>query len=162
MSKKKKNSKIVMVDERKKAKTGYRKTKTKARSAQDTVPFDECYENGLFRNGETFSIIFSFENVDYKVMRDNEKDMFYEKYIHFLNTLPQDIHYQELIMNYPTDKQQLENAILPKSSDQICSRSVFRDYRNVMERLIDRAAVQSCEQVIIFFLSISRHCRTKR
>ena len=74
MPKKKKNSKIVMVDERRKAETGYRKTKTKARSAQDTVPFDECYENGLFRNGETFSIIFSFENVDYKVMRDNEKD----------------------------------------------------------------------------------------
>lgn len=155
MPKKKKNSKIVMVDERRKAETGYRKTKTKARSAQDTVPFDECYENGLFRNGETFSIIFSFENVDYKVMRDNEKDMFYEKYIHFLNTLPQDIHYQELIMNYPTDKQQLENAIVPKDGAQICSRSVFRDYRNVMERLIDRAAVQSCEQVIIPAMSFT-------
>ena len=78
MPKKKKNSKIVMVDERKKAERGFAKTKTKARSAQDTVPFDECYENGLFRNGETFSILFSFENVDYKVMRDNEKDQFYE------------------------------------------------------------------------------------
>ena len=155
MPKKKKNSKIVMVDERKKAERGFAKTKTKARSAQDTVPFDECYENGLFRNGETFSILFSFENVDYKVMRDNEKDQFYEKYIHFLNTLPQDVGYQELILNYPTDRKQLEEAIIPKEGAHICSKAVFRDYRGVMERLIDRAADQSCEQVIIPAMSFT-------
>lgn len=155
MLKKKKNSKIVIVDERKKAETGFKKAKTKARSAQDTVPFDECYENGLFRNGETFSIIFTFENVDYKVMRDNEKDQLYQKYIHFLNTLPQDVNYQELILNYPTDRHQLESAIIPKDSDQICSRSVFNDYCHVMERLIDRASEQSCEQVILPALSFT-------
>ena len=76
--KKKKNNKIVMVDERKKKSKGYSKRKSKARTAQDTIPFDEIYENGMFRSAETFSILLMFENIDYKVLRENEKDMFYE------------------------------------------------------------------------------------
>lgn len=63
MRKKKKNSKIVMVDERKKKSTGYSKKKSKAKTAQDTIPFDEIYENGLFRSEETFTIIFQLENL---------------------------------------------------------------------------------------------------
>ena len=47
-------------------------------------------------------------------MRENEKDSFYEKYMHFLNTLPQDVQYQELVMNYPTDRKMLEEAIQGK------------------------------------------------
>lgn len=155
MFKKKKNSKVLIVDEKKKEAGGFSKSKKKASSAQDTVPFDECYENGLFRNGETFSILFSFENVDYKVMREKEKDAFYEKYIHFLNTLPQDVNYQELIMNFPTDRQQLESAIIPNGENQFCSRAVFNDYCDVMNRIIDKAAVQSCEQVIIPAMSFT-------
>ena len=56
MRTKKKNNKIVMVDERKKEQKGFSKKKKKARTAQDTIPFDEVYENGLFRMDETFSI----------------------------------------------------------------------------------------------------------
>ena len=104
------------MDERKKKNTGYSKKKSKAKTAQDTIPFDEIYENGLFRSEETFTIIFQLENLDYKVMRENEKDSFYEKYMHFLNTLPQDVQYQELVMNYPTDRKMLEEAIIPKQA----------------------------------------------
>lgn len=155
MSKKKKNSKIVMIDERKKQDKGFSKRKKKAYSAQDTIPFDEVYENGLFRSGETFSIIFSIENIDYKVMREKEKDLFYEKYMHLLNTLPQDVQYQELILNYPTDRKMLEEAIVPKRDNQICSREVFNDYCDVMNGIIETASNQSCEQVIFGAMSFT-------
>ena len=151
--KKKKNNKIVMVDERKKESKGYSKRKSKARTAQDTIPFDEIYENGMFRSGETFSILLMFENIDYKVLRENEKDMFYEKYMHFLNTLPSDVQYQELILNYPVNREMLEDAIIPKQGKQICSRAVYRDYCQVMEGIIDTAVSQSCEQVILAAMS---------
>ena len=142
-----------MVDERKKKGKGYSKRKSKAHTAQDTIPFDEIYENGLFRSGETFSILFMFENIDYKVMRENEKDAFYEKYMHFLNTLPQDVQYQELILNYPTDREMIEEAIVPKNDNQLCSRAVRRDYCQVMEGVVETAADQSCEQVILSAMS---------
>ena len=151
--KKKKKSKIVMVDERKKQSKGFSKRKSKAQSAQDAIPFDEIYENGLFRCGEAFSILFMFDNIDYKVMRENEKDSFYEKYMHFLNTLPSDVQYQELILNYPVNREMLEEAIIPKRETELCSRAVYRDYCKVMEGIIETAANQSCEQVILAAMS---------
>ena len=151
--KKKKKSKIVMVDERKKQSKGFSKRKSKAQSAQDAIPFDEIYENGLFRCGEAFSILFMFDNIDYKVMRENEKDSFYEKYMHFLNTLPSDVQYQELILNYPVNREMLEEAIIPKRETELCSRAVYRDYCKVMEGVIETAAHQSCEQVILAAMS---------
>ncbi len=155
MSKKKRKSKVVIVDERKKAKKGFSKKKSKAHTAQDTIPFDEIYENGLFRSGETFSILFMYENIDYKVMRENEQDSFYQKYMHFLNTLPQDIQYQELILNYPTNREMLEKAMIPTQENQMCSRPVFRDYCHVMDGIIDTAVNQSCEQVILAAMSFT-------
>ena len=151
----KKNNKIVMVDERKKEQKGFSKKKKKARTAQDTIPFDEVYENGLFRMDETFSILFMYDNIDYKVMRDDEKTAFYEKYMHFLNTLPQDVQYQELILNYPTNREMLESAMIPKQENQICSRAVYHDYCHVMEGIINVAANQSCEQVILAAMSFT-------
>lgn len=155
MSKKKRKSKVVIVDERKKAKKGFSKKKSKAHTAQDTIPFDEIYENGLFRSGETFSILFMYENIDYKVMRENEQVSFYQKYMHFLNTLPQDIQYQELILNYPTNREMLEKAMIPTQENQMCSRPVFRDYCHVMDGIIDTAVNQSCEQVILAAMSFT-------
>lgn len=125
MRTKKKNNKIVMVDERKKEQKGFSKKKKKARTAQDTIPFDEVYENGLFRMDETFSILFMYDNIDYKVMRDDEKTAFYEKYMHFLNTLPQDVQYQELILNYPTNREMLESAMIPKQEMTMLQNSEF-------------------------------------
>ncbi|MDO4831545.1 MAG: hypothetical protein Q4A46_08740 [Clostridia bacterium] len=83
MTKKKKNSKIVMIDDKSTELKGFSKKSTsssnKKKTAQDTVPFDEIYDNGLIRKDETFSIIFKFENIDYKVMRESGKDQFYQK-----------------------------------------------------------------------------------
>ena len=158
----KKNSKIIMIDEKSTELKGFSKKSTSnsnKKTAQDTVPFDEFYDNGLFRKGETFSIIFKISNIDYKVMREDEKDQFYQKYIHFLNTLPQDIDYQELILNSPTDKEQLAQAIIPTPQNQFCSKDVFNDYCNIMDKIIETTAEESCEQIIIYSLSFTPRTR---
>ena len=149
MKKKKKESKIVIIEDKKKTESNYSKSKVNPKTAQDTIPFDEVYENGLFRIEDKFSILFIFENLDYKVMRDNEKDLFYQKYQHFLNTLPQNIQYQEFIMNYPTDRQMLTETMIPKFNSRLCSTEVYNDYVNITNKLIDKSADNSCEQVII-------------
>lgn len=152
-----------MIEEKKKSDLkGFSKNKKAAsnkQSAQDTVSFDEIYENGLFRIGDTFSIIFKLENIDYKVMREIEKDQFYQKYIHFLNTLPRDVNYQELILNSPTDELQLTKTIVPSSQNQFCSKDVYDDYCNIMKKLIDTTTAESCEQIIISALSFTPRTR---
>lgn len=70
------------------------------KTAQDTIPFIEAYENGLFLTGEnTYTLIFAYNNIDYFLFRDDEKEDIYEKYMRLLNTLPSDIEYQEFTMN---------------------------------------------------------------
>ena len=51
------------------------------KTAQKTIPFQEAYENGLFLNYDgSYSLIFSFENIDYSLYRDEEKQEIYKKY----------------------------------------------------------------------------------
>lgn len=152
---KQKKSKIVIVDERKDKERNFAKSNKIPESAQDTIPFDEVYENGLFRCGETFTLIFKIENIDYKVLSENEKDSFYLRYQHYLNTMPKDIQYQELIMNYPIDKQSLIEALVPKSENQGCDCAVYNDYCNVMYQKIDISAEKACEQIVIGAISFT-------
>ena len=50
------------------------KTVDVPKTAQKTIPFQEAYENGLFLNYDgSYSLIFSFENIDYSLYRDEEK-----------------------------------------------------------------------------------------
>ena len=47
------------------------------KTAQDTIPFWEVYENGIFLVGEDrYTLIFSFENLDYSLLRDKEKKIY--------------------------------------------------------------------------------------
>lgn len=149
---KQRKSKIVFVNEQKKE-VNFAKSKKIPESSQDTIPFDEVYENGIFRRGEVFILMFKIENTDYKIMRENEKDVFYEKYQHYLNTLPQDIRYQELIMNYPIDRSSLIETLVPQNNNSHCHPDVYNDFCDVMYKVIDTSAEKSCEQVIISAIS---------
>lgn len=148
-------SKIYIVDENKNSeKSKYSKSKINPITAQDTIPFDEVYENGIFRIGNTFSIILSYTNIDYKVKRENEKDHLYERYQHFLNTLPQDVKYQELIMNSPLDEKTIADAIIPTySQTQFCDKAVFDDYCNFNRKRIEKSVNNSCDQIVLAAIS---------
>ena len=55
------------------------KTVDVPKTAQKTIPFQEAYENGLFLNYDgSYSLIFSFENIDYSLYRDEEKQETYK------------------------------------------------------------------------------------
>ena len=70
------------------------------KTAQDTIPFIEAYENGLFLIGDNeYTLVFAFENLDYSLLRETEQQDTYESYQALLNALPTDVHYQEFIMN---------------------------------------------------------------
>ena len=85
------------------------------RTAQDTIPFWEVYENGIFLVGEEkYTLIFSFENLDYSLLRESEQNDIYTNYQALLNALPTDVHYQEFIMNSTINADQLRKAMIPQ------------------------------------------------
>ena len=141
----------------------FRKKKKKIRipqSAQDTIPFIEVYENGLFLTTEdTYTLIFAFTNIDYTLMRENEQSNIYEGYQQILNSLPTDIRYQEFIMNKNINKTQLERALLPTKKDEQCSKELFDDYHQIMNENIRLSEKASSDKVMIASISYTPYSK---
>lgn len=77
---------------------GYDKRIVMPKSAQDTIPFYEVYDNGLFLTGvNTFTLIFAFSNIDYSLLRDREQEETYQRYQRLLNALPVEINFRSLL-----------------------------------------------------------------
>lgn len=111
MSKKPKKQKITTT------KVGGDTVKTVKITAQDTIPFAEIYENGMILNQrikgkETYSLTFSFENTNYLMLKDEEKLKKQDGYIQPLNSLPEDITYQELLVNVPLETKTLHDTMV--------------------------------------------------
>ena len=123
------------------------------KTAQDTIPFWEVYENGIFLVGEEkYTLIFSFENLDYKLLRDNEQLDIYEGYQKLLNALPTDVHYQEFIMNSEINATQLRKAMIPEKRS-IDNELYDNYYNDILEGKIAQSAQACAQKVMLIALS---------
>ena len=121
------------------------------KSAQDTIPFLEVYENGLFLVGEDrYTLIFSFENLDYSLLREVEQHDTYEEYQKLLNALPTDIQYQEFIMNSSINADQLRKAMIPKERK---FGELYDDYCDIMEQNIKKSELACADKIMLIALS---------
>ena len=153
MIRKRKNNKVVVVKDKKKA-NGFSVSKTIPKTAQDVIPYDEVYENGIFRKDNTFSLMFEWQNINYKTKKEDEKDITYAKYQNFLSSLPANIGYQEFIANRPFNVKDLEDALIPKDNGNIRSETLS-DYQRVMGNIVEECTNNSCNQVIIGAISFT-------
>lgn len=87
-------------------------------SSQQSVPFTECYENGMFRlNENTWSFVCEIAETGYLSKTETEQQRKYQSYLDLLNGLPSNVHYQEFIYNLPVDTDQYLDAIAPEKED---------------------------------------------
>ena len=123
------------------------------KTAQDTIPFWEVYENGIFLVGEDkYSLIFSFENLDYKLLRDREQEEIYQNYEKLLNALPTDIHYQEFIMNSAINAEQLHKAMIPEQ--RAIDNELYENYYDdILESKISQSAEACAKKIMVIVLS---------
>lgn len=121
------------------------------KTAQDTIPFVEAYENGLFKTGEnTYSLIFEFENIDYALLRESEQQEKYESYMRLLNALPSDIQYQEFIMNSEIDVATLERTMIPQAQRY---GELYTDYCKIMQNYIEQTKDSAAHKIMLIALS---------
>ena len=121
------------------------------RTAQSTIPFKEAYENGLFLNYDgSYSLIFSFENIDYALFRDEEKTDIYEKYTHLINSIPPDVQFQEFIMNTDVNINVIKETLLPYNPDY---PDISDDYNRIMENIISNSSANAAEKKMIMAMS---------
>ena len=137
-----------------KKKAPFRKKVEIPKTAQDTIPFIEAYDNGLFLvDDEKYTLIFAFENIDYSLIRDSEQEEVYKKYVSLLNSLPSDIEYQEFIMNTEIDVSMLEKVLIPPAYNPNIDRMLYQDYCKVMKSYIDETNDGSARKIMIGALS---------
>ena len=127
------------------------KTVDVPKTAQKTIPFQEAYENGLFLNYDgSYSLIFSFENIDYSLYRDEEKQEIYKKYTQLINTIPTDIHFQEFLMNTDIDTETLTETLLSASYDY---PEISDDYNNIMNGVISGSTSSGAKKIMLMAMS---------
>ena len=135
-------------------KAPFRKTVEIPKTAQDSIPFIEAYDNGLILVAENkYTLIFSFENIDYALIRDSEQIEVYEKYVRLLNSLPPEVEYQEFIMNTEIDMGMLERALIPPINNSNIDRALYVDYCKVMKTYIDETNDGSAKKIMLAALS---------
>jgi len=135
-------------------KAPFRKKVEIPKTAQDSIPFIEAYDNDLFLvDEEKYTLIFAFENIDYSLIRDNEQIEVYNKYVSLLNNLPPDIEYQEFIMNTEIDISMLEKTLIPPAYNPNIDRVLYQDYCKVMKSYIDETNDGSARKIMICAIS---------
>ena len=140
----------------KKKKSPYKKTTELPKTAQDTIPFIEAYDNGLFLVDENkYTIIFAFEDIDYILIRDSEQEAVYHKYIKLLNSLPTHVQYQEFIMNTEIDVEVLRKAIVPDEAKNRFGRELYRDYCHIMDSYVAKANQGASKKIRLIAMSFS-------
>ena len=129
----------------------FSKTMQLPKTAQNTIPFIEAYDNGLFLVAEnTYTLIFSFENLDYSLLRDDEKQDKYNQYQRLLNALPSDINYQEFIMNTTANSAKLERVLVPNKEQ---FGEIYEDYCNIQNEFIRQSEIASAEKIMVIAMS---------
>lgn len=137
-----------------KNKVPFKKTTQLPKTAQDTIPFIEAYDNGLFLVDENkYTLIFAFENIDYVLIRDKEQEESYNKYMKLLNSLPSDISYQEFLMNTEVDVSVLKKAVIPPENSNRFKKELYDDYCNVMNSYIAETAEGSSKKIMLIAMS---------
>ena len=140
----------------KKKKSPYKKTTELPKTAQDTIPFIEAYDNGLFLVDENkYTIIFAYEDIDYILIRDSEQEDVYQKYIKLLNSLPTHVQYQEFIMNTEIDVEVLRKAIVPDEAKNRFGRELYRDYCHIMDSYVAKANQGASKKIRLIAMSFS-------
>ena len=118
------------------------------KNAQDTIPFIEVYENGLFLIEEnTYTLVFAFENIDYNLLREHEQQDIYEKYTSIINAIPTDIEYQEFLMNASADYHSFKINTSNAYSD------IDTDYKNIIDDAVQNAESTGIRKILLIAMS---------
>ncbi|MEE1153545.1 MAG: DUF87 domain-containing protein [Acutalibacteraceae bacterium] len=152
MKKKQKNNSNIVITDPKQEDEDLLESQSKKikKTSQQTILFDEIYENGVIRTGNTFSIAFRMENVDYKMMKEDDKEIFYDNYQKFLNSMPAEIRYQELIDNGRFDRNLLQQALMPSKTvrkNGYIKDELIDDHIDIQSRKLSESD-ENCEKVI--------------
>lgn len=88
------------------------------RTVQESIPYTTVYKDGMIETvPDSYTRMYKFEDVNFKIASDTEKNAIFNTYKDLLNSFPAGTSFQVLIHNHPADKSNTFNDIryLPQS-----------------------------------------------
>lgn len=89
------------------------------KTAQDSVPYVEAYENGVFQvEPGVFTQTFQFDEISFKTKSDEEQNRIYEAYMKFLNsTKPKEDLFISIVNLKDSAEEKAKNLVSPLKGD---------------------------------------------
>ena len=107
------------------------------RTAQQSIPFDRMFPDGICRTGNYYSKTIRFQDINYQLAQQEDKTAIFEEWCGFLNFFDSSIHFELSFMNMATDAEVFEAGIrIPYQQDEFNSvRDEFTEVlRNQMSQ----------------------------
>lgn len=84
------------------------------KSAQQSIPYKECYETGVFQEADgLFSKTYRFKDMSFKNLAKEKQEAIYSQYQEFLNSLPPNEELEFNFINFPEDAAEKLKKITP-------------------------------------------------
>ncbi len=81
-------------------------------SAQDSIPFDRMFTDGICRVGQDYyTKTVEFSDINYQLASAEDKNSIFEEWCGFLNFFDSSIHFQLSFMNMATDEESFEKSV---------------------------------------------------
>lgn len=82
------------------------------RTAQQTIPFDRMFQDGICRIGQDYyTKTIQFQDINYQLAMQEDKTEIFEEWCSFLNFFDSSIHFELSFMNLATDSADFEKSI---------------------------------------------------
>ncbi len=82
------------------------------RTAQQSIPFDRMFQNGICRVGtDYYTKTIEFQDINYQLALQEDKTEIFEEWCSFLNFFDSSVQFELSFMNMATDAEQFEKSI---------------------------------------------------
>lgn len=82
------------------------------RTAQQSIPFERMFQNGICRVGEDYyTKTIQFQDINYQLAQQEDKTEIFEEWCSFLNFFDSSVHFELSFMNMATDAEAFEKSI---------------------------------------------------
>ena len=102
------------------------------RTAQQSIPFDRMFPDGICRVGSFYTKTIRFQDINYQLAQQEDKTAIFEEWCGFLNFFDSSIHFELSFMNMTTDAESFEAGIrIPYQRDEF--NSVRDEYSEMLK-----------------------------
>lgn len=114
------------------------RTDRKEKSAQDSIPYEWMWPDGICRVTEThYTKTIQFQDINYQLSQNEDKTAIFEGWCDFLNYFDSSIHFQLSFLNLAASEETFANSIsIPQQGDDF--DSIRAEYTTMLQNQLAR------------------------